>query len=135
MSNKAKATAAATSKSLPDAGGIPAGMTQIGKNNAPSWKPEAVDDFVHGTVIDVNTVHFEEQKRGNKVVSEAKDRRVMTLEQEDGERVAVWESAALIDLFDQVTNGEVSSVFIRYDGLGKKKPGMNPPKLFTVAVA
>ena len=52
-----------------------------------------------------------------------------------GERFTVWESAALGGLFDSIAEtGEGPEVYIRYDGLGKKKPGQNPPKLFTVAI-
>jgi hypothetical protein len=52
-----------------------------------------------------------------------------------GERFTVWESAALVELFDQIKEtGEGPEVYLRFEGLGKKKPGQNPPKLFTVAI-
>ena len=51
----------------------------------------------------------------------------------EGERFAVWESVLLTELFDAVEPG--SEIFIEYTGLGKKKAGQNPAKLFNVAIA
>lgn len=56
----------------------------------------------------------------------------MTLETKEGETFTVWESAALGVLFEEdYTDVEI---WLRYDGLGRKKGKKNPPKLFTLAV-
>jgi len=56
----------------------------------------------------------------------------MTIEAKDGTNYTVWHSAGLSALFDEdYTDVEV---WIRYDGLGKKRGKKNPPKLFTLAI-
>jgi len=132
-SNRKPAKAAAPAN-LPDSTDIPEGMKQMGGGYAPTWKPEEIGESIHGNVTSgVREVEF---KQGRKVVQ----RRVMeltTLETE--QRFAVWESAALGSLFDEIAEaGEEAigiEVYLRFDGLGKKKAGQNPPKLFTVAIA
>ena len=124
-SRKASATASA---SLPPGSNIPEGMKQMGGGYAPNWSPE-VGDSIHGPVVsDVRTV---ELKYGRRKV----ERRVVEVDN-GGTRVALWESAALSDLFDAIEqHGQGFTIFVQFDGLGKKKAGQNPPKLFTVATA
>ncbi len=56
----------------------------------------------------------------------------LTIETKDGETFTVWESAGLAVLFeDDYTDVEI---WLRFDGLGRKKGKKNPPKLFTLAV-
>lgn len=56
----------------------------------------------------------------------------MTIESKDGTNYTVWESAGLAVLFEEdYTDVEV---WIRFDGLGRKKGKKNPPKLFTLAI-
>lgn len=132
-----KKTTRKASASLPQGNDIPAGMQRIGSGNAPTWKPE-VGDSLHGTVTDaVKVVEFEQRRKvGGKMTTEKVERRVFEVTDEAGDRHAVWESAALAELFDQVVEHGVGlTVYLRFDGLGKKKPGQNAPKLFTVAVA
>ena len=126
-----KPASAKAAASLPDSQNIPDGMKQLGGGYAPTWKPENPGDCIHGTVTaGVREVEF---KQGRKV----QQRRVMEVTLKDSDvRFAVWESAALGELFDQVADhGEGLEVYIRFEGLGKKKAGQNPPKLFTVAAA
>ncbi len=133
---KRKASAKA-SANLPQSADIPAGMKQIGSGNAPTWKPEE-GEALNGTVTqDVKIVEFTNKRKvKGKMVEETTERRVFELTDEEGQRHAIWESAALVELFDIVAeNGVGTGVFIRFDGYGKKKPGQNAPKLFTVAVA
>lgn len=125
---------ASASASLPQSQDIPEGMRQLGGGYAQTWKPEEPGESIHGTVT--GAVREVEFKQGRKTVQ----RRVMELTSLDGEnRFAVWESAALGALFDELSDMGVDSVgqqvYLRFDGLGKKKAGQNPPKLFTVALA
>ena len=134
---KKKTSKASASASLPEGNDIPEGMTRIGSGNAPTWKPE-VGDSLHGKVTDgVKVVEFTNKRKvKGKMVEETVERRVFEVTDEDGNRHAVWESAALVELFDQVAkHGPDLVVYLRFDGYGKKKPGQNAPKLFTVAVA
>jgi hypothetical protein len=67
-------------------------------------------------------------KQGTKTVT----RLVANIRTADGQLHALWESAGLAGLFDKARLGDV--VWIRFDGLGTPKPGMNAPKLFTTAI-
>jgi len=125
----AQKSAAAHAKALPESESVPEGFEQIGAGYAQSWKPEELK-VLHGKVTGaVRKVELTIRK-------EAKEMRCMEVtRKKSGERFTVWESAALKDLFEQITEtGEGPEVYIRYDGLGKKKPGQNPPKLFTVGI-
>jgi len=128
--------------SLPQSTSIPKGMKQMGGGYAPTWKPEKEGDNLHGKVhAPVKTVEFTQKRKvKGKMTEETVERRVVEIASlDDGKRHALWESAALVELFDALANeGENAvgtEVFIQYDGLGKKKAGQNPPKLFTVAMA
>lgn len=133
-----KKTAKAAAKALPNSTDIPKGMKQLGGGYADTWKPETPGEEIQGFVTDaVKTVEFTSKRKvKGKLVEETTERRVFELTTGTGERYAIWESAALVELFDLVVEHGVGlEVFLRYDGLGKKKPGQNPPKLFTVAAA
>ena len=121
-----KAPAAAT---MPASEPVPEGFEEIGGGYAPTWKPEDLR-VLHGPVT--GAVREVEMTIGRK----KQTRRCMEVtRKKSGERFTVWESAALGALFDEIaTKGEGPEVYIRYDGLGKAKPGQNPPKLFTVAI-
>ena len=127
----AKKTAPASAPAaLPESEESPEGFEQVGGGYAPTWKPEEHGKLVHGKVT--GGVREVEMTIGRKKTN----RRCMEVTQKkSGERLTLWESAALVDLFDQIAEtGEGPEVFVRFDGYGKKKPGQNPPKLFTVAV-
>ena len=132
---KAKAKAAA----LPQSADIPQGMKQLGGGYAPTWKPSEPGQAIHGPVTDaVKIVEFTQKRKvKGKLVEETVERRVMEVtDKNDGQRFAVWESAALTELFDLVEESGVGTVvYIRYDGLGQAKKGQNAPKLFTAAAA
>jgi len=105
----------------------------MGGGYAATWKPENVGDSLHGKVSGIpREVEF---KQGRKTVQ----RNVMEVTDLDGSRFAVWQSAALGELFEAIAAmGDAAigqEVYLCFDGLGKKKPGQNPPKLFTVAIA
>ena len=121
------ATAPATA--LPQGGDIPEGFEQLGGGYAPTWKVEdhrVLHGQVTGAVREVElTIGRKKQQRRCMEVTAKKS----------GERFTVWESAALGELFDQITElGEGPEVYLRFDGHGKAKAGQNPPKLFTVAI-
>ncbi len=121
-------------KSLPQAGDLPEGFDRLGGSNAPTWQP-GLGDSIQGIITEpVKEVEFTQKRTVNgKKVDETVQRRVLTVTTEDNQRHAVWESAALGELFEKALELENLEVFIRFDGLGKKKAGQNPPKLFTVA--
>lgn len=127
----AKKTSKKTSKkaALPQAEGIPEGFEQIGAGYAPSWKPEEMK-VIHGPVTGgVREVELTIRKK------KQTSRCMEVTAKKSGVRYTVWESASLKDLFEQIAEtGEGPEVYIRYDGLGKKKAGQNAPKLFTVAI-
>ena len=121
-------------KSLPQSASIPAGMKQMGGGYASTWSPVEVGDSIHGVVSDLP-----KQLTLNKGTKKENVTRVMEVTDSEGERFAVWDSAVLTSLFDEIESleddGIGTEIFIQYDGLGKKKTGQNPPKLFTVAIA
>lgn len=130
-SNRKPATASTIA--LPSSANVPEGFKQLGGGYAATWKPEDIGDQLQGVISGLpREVEF---RQGRKTVQ----RNVMEVTDDEGTRHAVWQSAALGALFDQVTDmGESAigqGVFLQYDGLGRKKAGQNPPKLFTVALA
>ncbi len=130
-SNRKSATA--TDTALPTSASIPEGFKQLGGGYAATWKPENIGDQLQGFISgEPREVEF---KQGRKVVQ----RNVMEVTDEAGNRFAVWQSAALGELFEHVrelgSDAIGVAVFLQYDGLGKKKANQNPPKLFTVAMA
>lgn len=128
---KKNALTSVPSDALPQVANIPEGMKQMGGGYAPTWTPEDIGDTIHGIVSALpKDLTLNKGKRNENTT------RVMEVTTMEGDRFAVWDSAVLSDLFDEVNvQGEGIEIFIQYDGLGKKKPGQNPPKLFTVAIA
>ena len=128
---KKKATKkTAPAAALPESEAIPEGFEEIGGGYAQTWKPEEHGKLLHGKVT--GGVREVEMTIGRK----KQTRRCLEVTQKkSGERFTLWESAALGELFDQIVEtGEGPEVYVRFDGYGKKKPGQNPPKLFTVAI-
>lgn len=126
----ARKKAPAKATALPAQEAIPEGFEQIGGGYAPTWKPEEHGKLLHGPVT--GGVREVEMTIGRKKTT----RRCMEVTQKkNGERFTLWESAALVELFEQIVDlGEGPELYVRFDGYGKKKPGQNPPKLFTVAL-
>ena len=127
---KSSASASASAEALPQGEGIPEGFEQIGAGYAPTWKPEEHGKLLHGKVTGaVREVEMTIRKK-------TEVRRCMEVTQKKtGERFTLWESAALTELFETIVDtGEGPEVYVRFDGFGKKKPGQNAPKLFTVAI-
>lgn len=138
----ARKTATRKAAALPQSSNIPKGMKQMGGGYAPTWKPEKEGESLHGLVsAPVKTVEFQQRRKvKGKFVEETVERRVCEVTNKaDSKRYAVWESAALVELFDSLALLEDKAVgteiFVQFDGLGKKKAGQNAPKLFTVAMA
>src|SRR3990167_10679978 len=82
------------------------------------WKPESKDDEVVGTLVAVE-----------KNVGE-NNSTLYTIQKDDSNNVNVWGSAVLDSRMKGVRVGE--KVRIVYEGLGEKKAGKNPPKLWRV---
>lgn len=104
---------------------LPKGFTAIQSGFGLSWPNEEtkIGDAIEGVVTGYRTVKRAKNKGG--------DTQVMSVEQADGTHITVWKSAVLETFFDEDYEG--LSVWIRFDGLGKKKRGQNPAKLFTYA--
>ena len=104
---------------------LPKGFTSIGGFGA-SWPNDETKagEAISGTVIEYD--EFEVVRGGKKQLAET-----LKLETDDGTVFTVWRSAALGHLFDEDYTD--LQVWLRFDGLGKKKRGQNPAKLFTTA--
>ena len=107
-----------------NANAIPSGFSALSGDYPETHRFED-DPIIIGTWIGSRDAEI--TQGGRKVT-----RLVATVELESGERRSVWESAGLKGLFDSVAPGD--QVYIRFDGMGTPKPGMNAPKLFTTAI-
>lgn len=108
---------------------LPSGFKAISKGGD-SWKPDKPGDSIVGTLVGIKSVHFDAEMKGKRVVRAERDVNVYTIRTATGE-VGVWESAGLKALQDVKKKQQV---FIRFDGMGRAKPGQNAPRLYTVAV-
>jgi hypothetical protein len=125
---KAKAN---TSASLPEATPVPEGFRQISQERGILWDHEDMPVMMGTVKGPIQTVTVQTPQG-------PQDRRLFLCEEKETEEVyAIWESATLTPLFTELESLDDIhvSVFIRFDGYGQKKPGQNPPKLFTTAVA
>lgn len=92
-----------------------------GDNFAKSFFFEKVGDSIEGVVLSVKEITYQKKKR-----------LIMAIETKKGV-YSVWDSAALIPLFEQAKPKD--EVYIRYDGLAEKhKKGQNPMKHFTTGI-
>lgn len=106
---------------------LPKGFTAI-TGFGESWPSDKtkVGDMLQGTLIEYDEITT--TRDGKKTqVQQAK------IETKDGKVFTIWESAGLRSLFedDDYTDCEIAII---YDGLGKKKPGQNPPRLYRIGV-
>jgi len=107
---------------------LPKGFTSIG-GFGKSWPNDDTKkgQAICGVVLEYDSI-IVTRKRGKKNVKETVQN--MRLETDNGEVFTIWESAGLKTLFEEdYTDLEV---WLRYDGLGKKKSGQNPPRLYTL---
>ena len=120
---------APASASLPAASTVPDGFKKLGGGYAETWKHEVGDELIGAVTSPIKIVPL---KQGRKTT----DRRCIEITRNDSDvRVTVWESATLVNMFDELgENAEDYDVYIRFDGFGKKKAGQNAPKLYTVAI-
>jgi len=83
------------------------------------WKPEKKGDELVGLLVAI------EKNVGQN------NSTLYTIQRKDtGENVGVWGSAVLDSRMKGIAIGE--EVRLVYEGLGDKKPGKNPPKLWRV---
>lgn len=104
---------------------LPKGYTAIG-GFGQSWPNDNTKkgDAITGEVLEYD--EFTVTRNGKKQSAET-----LKLEADNGTVYTVWRSAGNGVLFDQDYTEVV--VWIRFDGLGPKKRGQNPAKLFTIA--
>lgn len=76
------------------------------------------------------TKQTRQEKQGKKTVEKKVTVKICRIQKADGSETSVWESAGMKPLF-ALKKG--TSVFIRFEGMGKAKPGFNAPKLYTIA--
>lgn len=115
----------ATTRKAKTVAQLPKGFTAIESGFSASWPDDAtkIGDAIQGVVTGYRDVPRAKNKGG--------DTQVMSVEQADGVTVSVWKSAVLKPLFEEDFEGV--EVWIRYDGLGKKKKGQNQARLYTIA--
>jgi hypothetical protein len=96
-------------------------MTDTGwiENTGNTWKPEKKDDQITGVLTAIKTD-----------IGQNASMMYMVEESQSHETVGVWGSTILDSRMAGVKIGE--EVKIVYKGLGDKKPGQNPPKLWQV---
>ena len=116
MARKKTAKRAATKATLPK-GFEPIGGFGLSWPNDDTKIGEAIQGEVTDYKYDIKTQHG---KTDN-----------MTIETKEGTVFTVWNSAGMKQFFDEDYTG--IQVWLRFDGLGKKKGKRNPPKLFTTA--
>jgi len=121
----------AKANALPASADIPSGMKQIGGGYAPTWEPSEGDTLHGPTTSEVKEVEMTIGRR------KQTRRCVEIMDSNTEQRFTIWESAALVELFDALADsGRGTVVYIKFMGLGKvKKAGQNPPKLYTAALA
>jgi hypothetical protein len=115
--------------SLKTKSALPSGFKAISKGGD-SWTPTKNGESISGVLTGVKPVHFDAEMKGKKVVRQERDVNVYTIKTKNGE-IQVWQSAGLKAL-ENVKKKQ--QVYIRFDGMGRAKPGQNAPKLYTVAV-
>ena len=103
---------------------LPEGYKTVGR--APAWDFEK-HPVISGIRGETHEVVF---NKGDK--KKEQKRRTIIVEDTNLGPVTVWESTMLAPFFDNTDDGD--DVYIRFDGYGKAKKGMNAPKLFTTAV-
>lgn len=99
---------------------IPAGFEMVSDGTLTATHDFTKTPIVMGKVLTLKTVPL---KRGNVI----EDNRMITVAMEDG-TTAVWESASLKDLFDEMVVGD--EVYLRYDGDEDMGSGRQPMKKF-----
>lgn len=102
-------------------GALPARLkVKVTKELPKKWEPKE-GDVLSGVITTIQTV----ESTGKDGVRESQ---VMHVKTEKGD-VGLWESATLKPLFKDAAEGR--TVWVRYEGLGDKKPGRDAPKLYT----
>lgn len=119
-----KAKAATTSNSAQ----VPKGMKVIQGGFAKTWNVDEMP-VIQGSISEApKTVTL------NKGTKKEADRRCVEVKTSDGDRYTVWESAALVALFDNLAEEAPCKVWIAFKGYGTAKKGQNAPKLFDSAI-
>lgn len=103
---------------------IPAGFEMISDGTLTETHDFTKQPIVMGKVMTMKTVLL---TRGNSV----EENRMITVDLGDGS-TAVWESASLKDLFDEMVTGD--EVYIRYEGDEEMGGGRQPMKKFVTGL-
>jgi len=103
-------------------GTLPKGFKVLGGG---AWSPAKVGDSITGKMFKSESVTQKNMQTGK-----PEQRTVYTIHSTDGEVLKVWESAGLKAL-QRVKKG--APVYIEFIGMGEKKKGRNPARLYLVA--
>ena len=121
----------ATKRSAPrarsgKAAGLPEGYTAIG-GFTPFWQPKKAGDTLEGVFGERREIAKKKVRKGEK-----KTQTIATITQDDGTAFSIGESAMLRPLFENASDGD--RVYIEFQGMGKKKPGQNAPRLYKLGI-
>jgi len=107
---------------------LPEGFQPIG-SYAPSWN-YAEEPLLQGVILEFSeTIQTRQEGKKTKKVKV----KTATIQRKNGSIVKVWESTTMRPLWENFEEGD--AVAIAYQGLGQKKKGMNPAKLFAIGRA
>jgi hypothetical protein len=88
----------------------------------PTWRPEREGDMLMGVIVDIRPNPWD------------KTINTLIIRTPDGKEFMTPRNQTLVSLIDYWKPEIGDLIAIRYDGLGVKKPGKNPPKIFSMYV-
>jgi len=88
----------------------------------PAWKPEKEGDELYGIIVDAMPNPWDPSTTSYIVRTPS------------GEEYMTPRNQVLVSLLSRMTPEVGDMIYIRYEGVGKQKPGRNPPKIFAVYV-
>ena len=88
----------------------------------PTWRPEREGDMLMGVIVDITPNPWD------------KTVKALIIRTPDGREYMTPRNQTLVSLIDYWKPEVGDLIAIRYDGLGVKKPGKNPPKIFSMYV-
>jgi len=87
-----------------------------------TWKPSREGDELYGVIVDAMPNPWDQSTISYIVRTPS------------GEEYMTPRNQVLVNLLARMNPGVGDMIYIRYEGVGKQKPGRNPPKIFAVYV-